>query len=189
MIKFFWFDHIWIHKSIWSYLFLSNNISKFLPLPSPSGSCALPFDFVLERDPKNIFYREFDLESCTDLVLDFLYHLINKYTYNISVCNSGRYIYVTSLFNFFLCSSRFDWQNQFLFSEKSFSEELASFWLLTLNVASFFRGRRNNSGKLPVSMQCHNLHSFKEGLFSYIRVSLKQDAYHIYLAQLSLQSL
>ena len=36
-------------------------------------------------------------------------------------------------------------------------------------------------------MKCHNLHSFREEWFSYVRVSLKQDEYHIYLAQLSLQ--
>ena len=46
--------------------------------------------------------------------------------------------------------------------------------------------RRNNSEKLPASMQCHKPHYFKEGV---IRVSLKQDEYPIYLAQLSLQFL
>ena len=56
--------------------FLSKNISKFLPLPSPSRSCAFPFNFVLERDPKNIFYYHCDVESCMGLVLDFL--LFNK---------------------------------------------------------------------------------------------------------------
>ena len=36
-------------------LFLKKNISKFIPLPSPSGIDALYFDFVLERGMKNIF--------------------------------------------------------------------------------------------------------------------------------------
>ena len=46
--------------------------------------------------------------------------------------------------------------------------------------------------KLQVSFNCHNLHTFKEGvilLFSYFRVFLKRDKYHIYMAQLSLKSL
>ena len=50
--------------------------------------------------------------------------------------------------------------------------------------------RRNNSGKLPVSI--HNLIIpilLRKGRFFYAIVSLKQDKYHIYLAQLSLQSL
>ena len=47
-------------------------MSKFFPLPSPSETCALPFNFVLERDPKNIFYYRRDAENCTDQVLNFL---------------------------------------------------------------------------------------------------------------------
>ena len=36
-----------------------------------------PFDLVLERDPKNIFFFECNVESFADLVLDFLYYLIS----------------------------------------------------------------------------------------------------------------
>ena len=75
------------------------------------------------------------------------------------------------------CSSRIDWQNQFLFPDSSFSEELASYWLLTLYVTNFlqwkqaaFTGmvlckliRRNYGRKSSVSIY-QNLHSFKEGV-------------------------
>ena len=42
-----------------------------LPTSSPSKTCALPLDFALERDPKNIFYQR-AVENYTDQVLDFL---------------------------------------------------------------------------------------------------------------------
>ena len=45
---------------------------KFFPLLSPSKTCALPFDFALERDPKNIFYYQRDVENYADQVLNFL---------------------------------------------------------------------------------------------------------------------
>ena len=35
-------------------------------------------------------------------------------------------------------------------------------------------------------IKCHNPHSFQEGVIFYVRISLKQDEYHIYIAQLSL---
>ena len=43
---------------------------------------------------------------------------------------------------------------------------------------------RNSGEKLPVSMHCHNLHCFEEGVILLCRQSLKQDKYHIHLAQL-----
>ena len=52
--------------------FLSKNMSKFFHLPSPSKPCALPFNFMLERDPKNIFYHQRDIENYKDQVLNFL---------------------------------------------------------------------------------------------------------------------
>ena len=77
----------------------------------------------------------------------------------------------------FLCSSRFDWQNQFLFLENSFSEECAFYWLLIINAASFFPTKisslywngtaytactvKNYGVKPLVSTKCHNLHSLK----------------------------
>ena len=54
-------------------------MSKFFPLPLPSKTCVLPFNFALERDPKNIFYYEHDVENYTDQVLNFL--LFDRYEY------------------------------------------------------------------------------------------------------------
>ena len=39
----------------------------------------LPFDFVLERDPKNIFYYQRDVENYMDPVLNFL--LFDRHEY------------------------------------------------------------------------------------------------------------
>ena len=65
-------------------------------------TCALPFDFALERDSKNIFFYQRDVENCTDQVFNFCYSIaMNRYTRNLPVCNSGQYTYVTRLFNFF----------------------------------------------------------------------------------------
>ena len=47
-------------------------MSIFVPIPSPSKTCAFPLDFALQRDPKNIFYYQRDAESCMDQVFDFL---------------------------------------------------------------------------------------------------------------------
>ena len=54
-------------------------MSKFFPLPSRSKTWALPFDFALERDPKNTFYCQYDVESYTDQVLNFL--LFDRHEY------------------------------------------------------------------------------------------------------------
>ena len=54
-------------------------MSKFFPVPSPNETCALTFDFVLERDPKNIFYYQRDVEKYTDQVLHFL--LFDRHEY------------------------------------------------------------------------------------------------------------
>ena len=45
---------------------------QIFPLPPPSETCALPFDFVLERDLKSIFYYQRYVENYTDQVLKFL---------------------------------------------------------------------------------------------------------------------
>ena len=52
---------------------------QIFPLPSSSKTCALPFDFALERDPKNIFYYQRDVENYTDQVLNFL--LFDRHEY------------------------------------------------------------------------------------------------------------
>ena len=48
-------------------------MSKFFPLPLPSKTCVLPFDFALERDPENIFFYQHDVENYTDQFLNFLF--------------------------------------------------------------------------------------------------------------------
>ena len=63
--------------------FAKKNISKFFTLFSKSGSCALPFDFKLERGPKNIFYYQYEVESYTGLVLDFSLFDKREYTHGI----------------------------------------------------------------------------------------------------------
>ena len=52
---------------------------QIFPLPLPSKTCALPFDFALERDLKNIFYYQHDIGNYTDQVLNFL--LFNRHEY------------------------------------------------------------------------------------------------------------
>ena len=52
---------------------------QIFPLSSPGETCALPFDFVLETDPKNIFYYQRDVENYTDQVLNFL--LFDRHEY------------------------------------------------------------------------------------------------------------
>ena len=76
MVKFFRFDHIWIQNQDKVIFFLSKNISKFLLLPLPSGLCMFPLDFMLERDLKNIFYRQCDIELYRSGPR-FLYYLLN----------------------------------------------------------------------------------------------------------------
>ena len=62
----------------------------------------------LERDPKNIFYYQRDVDNCMDQVLDFLFDRheyththTHTHTRNLPVCNSGQHIYITGLCNFF----------------------------------------------------------------------------------------
>ena len=106
----------------------------------------------------------------------------------------------------------FDWQNQFLFSGNSFSEELfsywlSSYWLLTLTSQAFSNenrmemlrnGKWNGVRKLVRTIMAESRRwlsnmkisvLLKKRWFSYVRVSFKQEEYHIYMAQLSLQSL
>ena len=48
------------------------------------------------------FYFQRDAENCTNQVLDFYYLIdMNIHTWNLLVCNSGQYIYITGFCNFF----------------------------------------------------------------------------------------
>ena len=59
-------------------------MSKFFPLPSPSKTCVLPFDFALEKDPKNISHYQRDIANYMDQVLNFLLFDRLEYIYNES---------------------------------------------------------------------------------------------------------
>ena len=106
---------------------------QILPLPSSSKTCALPFDFALERDPKNILYYQRDIENYADQVLNFLFFLffffcysidMNIYTRNLLVCNSGQHTYVTGLFNIlFVLQNLIDRIDSY-FQRKSFQRNL-----------------------------------------------------------------
>ena len=84
----------------------------------------------------------------------------------------------------FLRSSRFDWQNQFLFLENNFSEELPSYWFLALYATRFsdenkqpwlIWGCLNLSGEIMAeSRQWVSNINFE--------VSLKREEYHVYMA-------
>ena len=64
--------------------FSERTFPDFSPLLSPSKTCSLPFDFALERDSKNIFYCQCDVENCTDQVLNFLLHDRQEYIHTKS---------------------------------------------------------------------------------------------------------
>ena len=51
---------------------------------------ALPFHFVLERDPKMFFYCQHDVENFTELVLDFL--LFDKHEYGHGIFRSTSHL-------------------------------------------------------------------------------------------------
>ena len=71
---------------------------QIFSLPPPSKTCALPFDFALGRDPKNIFYYLRDAGNSADQILNFFYSIdMNINTRNLPVCNSGQHTYVTGL--------------------------------------------------------------------------------------------
>ena len=65
---------------VWPYLnsliiiklpFSQQEHVQTFPLLSPSNTYALPFDFALERDLKNISYYQRDIENYMDQVLNF----------------------------------------------------------------------------------------------------------------------
>ena len=73
---------------------------QIFPTSPASKTCALPLDFTLalERDLKNIFYYQRDVENCTDQALDFLLFHGHEWTQGIfRPVISGQYIYITGL--------------------------------------------------------------------------------------------
>ena len=163
---------------------------QIFPLPSPSKTCAFPFDFALDRDPKNIFYCQRDVENYTDQVFNFL--LFDKHEYIHTESSGLRFWSAYLCYGFIepaLSSSIFDWQNRFIFRENSFSEELAFYWLLTFYVTSFSDVNKqpspewrcvNWTGEIMVesSRWVSNIKIsiiLKKGWFSKVRVSLKWE--------------
>ena len=61
-------------------------MSKFSHFPSQVKHGVLPFNFALNRDPKNIFYYQRDVEDYTDQVLNFW--LFNRHEYIHMECSS-----------------------------------------------------------------------------------------------------
>ena len=57
---------------------------QIFPIFLASKTCALPFDFALERDSKYIFYCHPDVDSYTDQGLDFLSYDIHEYVHTES---------------------------------------------------------------------------------------------------------
>ena len=103
---------------------------------------------------------------------------MNIYSWNLPICNSVQYIYVTGLCNFFFVpqelidgiNSYFQkiafWSNLFLIVLLSSNTCVTSFfwWKQVAFIGMALRKlvRRNYSGKSPVSIKHENLHSFKK---------------------------
>ena len=139
-VKFFRFSYIL------NYLFLSKSISNF-PIPSPSEIYALPLDFVLGRDPKNIFYYQRDVENYTEQNSNFSLIDKHEYTHGISlsvvlVCIFMLRVYVTFslFFKIWLAESIL------IFGEQLFScwSSLASYCLLTFYVTILFPMKKSS---------------------------------------------
>ena len=120
--------------------FLSKNNSKFFRLPSPCETCAFPFDFVLGRDPKNLFYYQREVENYTDQVPDFLWFDKQEYTNGILRSVILVSIFMLRVYETFPLFLRI-WLTEsiLIFREKLF-KELTSYWLLTLYVTSLRNG-------------------------------------------------
>ena len=154
--------------------FLRKNNSKFFRLPLPSETCIFPFEFVLKRDLKNIFYYQHDVENYMDLV-DFLW--FGKHEYTTGIFQS---VILVSIFMLRVCET-FSlflkiWLTQsILIFRKSFFR--GTCYLLASNTVcnKFFLMKISSlhwNGaayickeklweKLPMSIKCHDLHSFE----------------------------
>ena len=64
--------------------FSQQHYLQIFPTSLASKTCALPFDFALERDPKYIFYCQHDVDSYTNQVLEFLSYDIHEYIHTES---------------------------------------------------------------------------------------------------------
>ena len=69
--------------------FSARTYPQIFPLPTPSKACALPFDFALERDRKNIFYYQCNVKNYMGQVPNFQVGHPPLYV-TFSICLSGR---------------------------------------------------------------------------------------------------
>ena len=143
--------------------FLSKNISKSFQFPRQVKHVRFP-SISRQRETRKLF----SIISLTLRIIrtrsSIFYYLVdmNVYTRNLPVCNSGPYIYITRLFNFFfVLQDLIDRINSY-FQRIVFQRNL----LLTGFTEMALRKlvRRNYGGKSPVSIKYENLQSLKEGV-------------------------
>ena len=95
--------------------------------------CASPRFHVRERPEKYFLLSAWRRELYGPGPRFFIISWTWMDTGNLPACNFWSVYLYYGFMKLFLCSSRFDWlcwQNQFLFSDNSFSEELTSCWFL-----------------------------------------------------------
>ena len=126
MVKFFIFDYISIHISRQSSLFSLQEHLQINPTSLAKWNIWASFQFRVRKRPKKYFLLSMWRRELHKPGPRFFYYLINMKILTESP----------------VCSSRFDWQNRFLFSENSFSEEIASSWLLTVNWSQVFPDKK-----------------------------------------------
>ena len=104
---------------------------QIFPLPSLSKTCVLLLDFTLERDPKNIFYYQCDIENYMNEVLNFFLFDRHEYIHTVfwSVLLAS---ILMGLFNFFF------FLHDLIDRIDSYFQRIASYWLLTFYVTNFF---------------------------------------------------
>ena len=83
---------------------------QIFPLSSPSKTCALPFNFALVRDPKNIFYYQRDVENYAGVCILMFMGLFNFFLFfKISLTESiiSRELLFRGTCSIALCVTRF----------------------------------------------------------------------------------
>ena len=125
MVKFFKFDYISIHISRQSSLFSLEEHLQINPTSLAKWNPTSLVNFVLERDQKNIFYYQCNVENYTNQVLDFL--LFDKHENTNGIFSLFLKIWLTESIPIF---------------REQFSEEIASSWLLTFNWSQVFPDKK-----------------------------------------------
>ena len=135
----------------------------------------LPFDFALERHPKNIFYYHHDVENYRDQVLNFLYLIdMNIYTRNLPVCNSGQHTYATGLFNFFFVLQDLIDRIDFYFQRITFQRNLLLIGFQHSTSQVFFDVNRQPS----LEWRCKGLILLCQSIFEMRRITHLHGSAH-----------